>query len=87
MCVCVVCCVCVYVCVCVCMCVCVHACVRSCVCVNELKFIFCTCERLVYCYVYLDCDVLIVVNSLPHISNGFKGWIREDCDIGDIRYC
>ena len=69
-------------------CACVRACV--CVCVNELiqKFILFTCERLVYCYVYLDCGVLIVVNSLPHISNGFKGRIREDCGIGaNIRYC
>ena len=37
---------------------------------------------------YLDCDVLIVVNSLSNISNGFKGGIREDSDIGaNIRYC
>ena len=76
---------------CVCMCVlfvCVCVCVCRHVCVNELKFILCTCERLVYCYVYLDCDVLIAVNSLPHISNGFKGRIREDCDIGaNIRDC
>ena len=70
----------------VCMCMCVYVC--ACVCVNELKFILGTCERLVYCYVYLDCDVFIVVNSLPHISNGFKGGIREDSDIGaNIRYC
>ena len=79
------CCVCVCVCV---VCVYVCACASACVRVNELIFILYTCERLQYCYVYLDCDVLIVVNSLPHISNGFKGRIREDCDIGaNIRYC
>ena len=37
---------------------------------------------------YLDCDVLIAVNSLSNISNGFKGGIRKDSDIGaNIRYC
>ena len=41
-----------------------------------------------YSYVYLDCDVLIVVNSLPNIFNEFKGGIIEDSDIGaNIRYC
>ena len=53
-------------------------CVCACVCV-------CVC---VYMYVYLNSYVLIVVNSLPNISNGFKGGIREDSDIGaSIRYC
>ena len=76
------------VCMCVHVCACACACLHACMCVNELKFILYTCERLVYCYVYLDCDVLIVVSSLPHISNGFKGGIREDSDIGaNIRYC
>ena len=77
-------------CVCVCVCACVRVCVCMCVCVNELKFILCMCERLAieYCLVYLDCDVLTVVNGLPNISNGFKGGIREDSDIGaNIRYC
>ena len=38
--------------------------------------------------VYLNSYVLIVFTSLPNISNGLKGGIREDSDIGaNIRYC